>query len=506
MRSKVTMKKKIMLLLSTSLLFSSYAITAFAKEATDSGNSGFSYILSSLAASPAAIIGLLSVIFCIAIFVIFRKKLTNRLDGSSASLMTNIFILFFAINGIACLFMAFATEGATWSNLMHVNPASTRKFTQFEDYILNLQYAGTQNFAKSAKTNSPFSHLIYFILAQFLPNNFIFATKASAYTQILKNQTFMYMYLILTMFAFVLLYKMNRSVLRNNRLNIRDEIIAFMLVVSYPAIYCIEKGNITILSLVLTMAFVIFHNDKNIRIREAAYIALAASAAITPYTIVFALILVNKKVKVSVMNVIRIMIYFLILFVTPVTLTGTKSMVTYLKALTEVSTDFVAGNMSISNILCLFGNTNSVVAYIFVILTQLIAILAIILLPATWQKASAAVYFILNIFAVSDAVALLFVFIPLILLLGEKKHNASDWLYLLAFALLITPLPEWYSFDSTKFFFFIESIGIYGIRNANHLIDFAVSQFILILIAVQSIGILKNKRKLSAPAPEAIQA
>ena len=67
--------------------------------------------------------------------------------------------------------------------------------------------------------------------------------------------------------------------------------------------------------------------------------------------------------------------------------------------------------MSIANLLHFFGINNTIIIYAVVILTQVIAVIALLTLESAWQKAAAAVYVILNIFAVSDAVAILFVFV-----------------------------------------------------------------------------------------------
>lgn len=488
------MKKKILLLITTSFLLFATTITAFAKELSESANNGFINILKSFAGSSAAITGATVFVAVLLFFVFFRKKLTNRLNDSTASLLTNMFILFFAINGIACLAMAFATDGETWSNLMHVNPSPTRKIAQFEDYILNLQYSGSQSFHKNAETLTPFSQIIYLILAQFLPSKHIFNSLIVTYPVILRNQTFMYLYLLLTMVAIVLLYRLNRSVLRNNHLNMRDEVVSFLLVVSYPTIYCVEKGNIALFSLVLVLTFIIYHNANKHLIKELCYIALAVSAAITPYTIIFALLLLKEKNKKAILNIARTILYFLIISISPAVFTGFSNLLTYIKTFVSVSANnFVPGNMSIANLLLFFGISNSFVIYTVMILTGIIAIIAMIKLPEMWQKTAAAVYIILNIFSVSDAVAAIFVFIPFVFLLAQKEHKAADWLYMLSFACLITPFPEWFRFDSEKFNLFLESLGIVNIRNANNLIALAATQFILFMLLSQLIPILKKK-------------
>lgn len=493
------MKKNILILLTTAVLIFSSIITgcaaSFTQADTQADEVSLKLVFRCFTESSAAIAG--AVVFCVAValLIIFGKKLRTRLDNSTASAMTNTFIVFFSVFGIASLAMAFATDGETWSNLMHHNPMSDAIFTQFEDYIINLKNAGTQQFFKSADTNTPFSHLIFFILAQFVPAKYLFSESLVDYILILRNQTFMYLYLLLVVFVVVLIYRMNRYVLRRNTLNIRDEIVAFLLVVSYPAVFCIEKGNFTGISLVLSMVFVLFCKEDKHLIRELSFVALAISAAITPYTLILAILLLDGKGKKAVLNFARTVIYFLILFITPAVFTGFGNILTYAKAFVSVSSEgFVVGNMSIVNLLHFFGISNSVIIYAVFLLTQIIALLAMIMLPSLWQKTAAAAYIMINIFSVSDATAAMFLFIPLVFLLAEKKHKAADWVYMLTIALVVTPFPEWFRGNSNRFSMFLASMDISNIHNANNLISLAAVQFLLVILFYQMTALMKKKK------------
>ena len=487
------MKKKLLFFAVTLSTVLSLSITAFAES---SATSSTGTILEAFAKSNAAIISAVISAVLLLIVFIFNKKLRTSLSRSTASSLTNAFIAFFSISGIACLAMAFATDGQTWSNLMHFSTDTSMPKSQFEDYIMCLKSAGSQNFDRTAATTTPFAHLIYFIIAQFLPTNLIFGETLAEYAAILKNQTFMFLYLLLVVFCMVLLYRMNRAVLRRNNLKMRAEIVSFLLVVSYPTVYCIEKGNIAVFSLVLIMLFMLLRNEEKPLIKELSYVSLAAAAAITPPALIFALLLLEEKTKKCVMRIVRTTAYFLILFIVPAVFTGFGNLFTYLKTFVSVSeTGFVPGNMSIANLLHFFGISSNLLIYAVVILTEIIAVLALITLPSVWQKTAAAAYIILNIFSVSDAVAIIFAFIPFIFLLAEKEHKAADWLYLLSFALLVTPFPEWFRGDAQYFAAFLSTMGIFEIRNANNLICLAAAQFLLILLFSQMTSALKSRKE-----------
>ena len=492
------MKKKISVLMSTIAIIFSTLITAFAGSVLPASADklfDFNNIFACFKASPSAITVAIISVVAVLIFVIFRKKISNRLDNTSVTSMLNAFIAFFSVSGIACLALSFATEGETWSNLMHTATTNNGLPSQFEDYIMGIKSAGTLKFHKTATTNTPFAHLIYYILAQFLPTKLIYSEVILHYTKIFKNQQFMFLYLMLILFIIVIIYRMGRVVIKNNQVNIQNEVFLFLMAVSYPMVYCIEKGSITVLlSFVLVMAFIMLRNHKKAVIKEWSYIALATASAITPFTIVFALLLIEEKTKKCVRCFTRTIFYFIVIFITPSVFTWPENLATYLESFFSVSAEgYTAGNMSIANLLHFMGIHNSLIIYAVVILTQIAAVIALLTLESAWQKTAAAVYIILNIFAVSDTIAILFVLIPLFLLLAEKKHKATDWLYLLSFAVLVTPLPEWFRFDE-NFNMFMESMNISAIRNANNLITLAAVQFILIILFCQTTALMKEKK------------
>lgn len=487
------MKKYLLILLSTTAIVFSSAITGFAAGFSQEEQNGIATIFSKFAASPAAIGA--AVVFGVAVILIavFGKKLGNRLDDTSAKSMTNAFIVFFSVFGIATLILGFATEGETWSNLMHKNPYTDSPFPQFEDYLKNVKFAGRKHFYEMAETNTPFSMLIFFILSQFMPATMIYGDSFIHEILILRNQIVMYLYLILVMMIVFLTYKMNRYVLRRNGLNFRDEIIAFLLVVSFPAIYCIEKGNFSAISLMLSLLFILFRNSEKKIYRELSYFALAVSAAITPYTLIYAFFLVDIKDKKTFINFAKTIGYFLVLFITPAFFTGFGNILTYAQAFLNVNADaYISTNMSIVNILHFFGISNTIVVYAVFILTEVIALLAMFVLPSVWQKSAAATYIMLNIFSVSEPTVAIFYFIPLIFILAEKKHSKQDWLYMFTLAFLVTPLPEWFRYDFA-FDSFLQSMNI-SVNNANELIAPAATQLLVIILLVQTVNVLKSRK------------
>ncbi len=491
------MKKKVLALLTFLMLLFSGTIAVSAADMTQDKKNPFSwfFVFTSFRNSKAAVTAAIAVGLVLVLALVFIKKLNNKLKDSTASQMINVFIAFYSVFGIGCLAMAFATDGATWSNLMFNQTNPDIFEPHFSDYIISICEAGKEHYSNLASSQTPFGMLILFLLSKFLPSNLINAETSILYTYILRNQTFMFLYLIIVMLCIVLIYRMQRQVLRHNELNLRDELVVFLTVVSYPTMYAVERGNILCFSLVLSLFFIVYHNSKNVVLREISLITLGASAAITPITFLF-ILLGLKKEKKSILKIVKTAVYCTILFITPCFLIGFDYISVYFKSFLSVSSStFVPSNMSLANLLLFFGVTDNAVLISLTALTCLLAAAAALILPEPWQKTTAVVYIILNVFSTSVPTYLIFMFIPFILLLSQKKHKAINWLYLLMYTLLITPFPEWFYSDKSNFNIFMSSFNIYNIQNANNLISLAAVQCLFMLLIYQSAKMLISKKK-----------
>lgn len=487
------MKKKSIFFITLFSLLLSTGITSFAAEASAIPSDISAFFVLMGQCTPVIIVSVVSFVL-IVLAIVFRKNLAQLLDNTSSKTMINAFLVFFCIFGIACYGVAVATDGTTWKNLINGTDSGIDRFTHFSDYLKTLMNAGSKNFDKSAERFSPFSLLIFFILAQFMPPNLIHTDAYAKYLQVIKNQTFIFLYLILVLMCITLIYRMSRTKLRNNGLKMRNEVVSFLLVVSYPTMYCISMGNIAGFAVALCLFFLEFYNCEKKILRELAIIAIAVSAAIVPYTFIFALLLMKDKTRMARLDFAQAVIFFSVLFVLPSIFTGFGNMLTYIKSLFVMPEMYVPGNGSLAGLLSLTG-ANHIILYIITAITEIIAVVCIFILPNAWQKSAAAIYFILNLIPSVNSLTMIFVFIPLVYLLSEKTHKAVDWLYLLAYALLITPFPEWFRPCINEFTIALEQIGILGLRNANELIAPVATQMIFVLIVCQSAAVLKNKKK-----------
>ncbi|MBQ8210223.1 MAG: hypothetical protein IJZ35_06560 [Clostridia bacterium] len=493
------MKKKLLSLTAVIIGLSLCSVTAFAADITATPAKSWSNFFDYLAQCPVAIAVAAASAVVVLALIIFRKPLAKKLDNSSSAQMINAFIALFAVCGIGTFAMALVSDGVTFGHLLHSENTSTGATFHFYDYLNTLRDAGSKNFEQGGYDYSPMSLLIFYVIAQFMPTKYIFSAGFPALIQMSRNQTFIYCYLIILMLLIVFTYKLNRNMLRHNGCRFRNELFAFLLVISYPALYCIKLGNIVGLSYAFLMFFIAFRDSEKRSVKEFALLSLAMSAAITPYTIIFILLFFTKD-KNSLYNCSKALLYSVALFIAPAFFTGFGNMAQYIKNLFIIPESLSIENIAISNIFRFIGIDNNAVIYVLSAVFEIIALGCIFILPTAWQKSAAAVYFIINLVPSEPNAILLLVFIPLVLMLAEKAHKAIDWLYLAAFALLILPVPEWFWADRADFSAMFESLEFFVVHNANELVAPFAVQLIFVLIVCQSISaLIKNKKKKSLP-------
>ncbi len=473
-----------------------------------------------------------------------ENKLTKKVRITTSKDLSIFFIVFFIASFFVCAVLAAASGGDSWKAMLFHNGSYT---DMYMDFFNSIRDAGADD-VYTARNNiyPPLGLLIFKILGFLVDENLVdLPNKNRVLLQ--NDQRAMMIYIL---FACILILSMstvinsyvNRLKWENNRKQATyHTLISFLMIVSYPVMYCIERGNIIIVSMIFTMFFVFFKDSENKLIKECSYIALAIAAGIKIYPAIFGLMLLFEKkykdaARLVVYGVIAVILPF-VFFIQPEAASVAASSQPLLASVSNANILAADGNsssilniienllsfatkksrlnfssVSIQNFIFLFDAKNTTLANIAMFVTEGIAFAALFFVKKKWQQVFLLTYLMLNIPSASSSYALTFLIIPFMMFLYDDKGNGYscekrpeiDWVYILCFALLLTPLPVlwYYHQDVAKEIF--NSFGIAYQSKINQIVAGFVYQYMTALVVIEifskKVKEIKSKKKIKKTA------
>ena len=457
----------------------------------------------------------------------FVNNKYKKTEYTTTSDLVKFFTIFFLISMLTCVVLAAMSGGESWKFQLFHNKGYT---DMFMDFFNSMRDAGDEN-VYTARNNiyPPLCLLLFKLFGSFVSQDLIDLLNTKRIT-LQYDQNCMIVYFIFAIICILIMtniitnYVNNIYKNSNKRTNLSTTLITFMMIVSYPVMYCLERGNIIILSIILTMFFVFFKDVENKVIKEISYIALAIAAGIKLYPAIFGiLLLLEKKYK----DAIRLIIYGIIFVIFPfiffmnidsntlsvssqpifgaitdshaaaILTDNTSPITTILKNLISFATkkknSLNFSSVSVQNFIFLFSKNSTTLAKIVCLITEFIAVTALLFTKKAWQKVFLISYLMLNIPSASSSYSLAFLIIPFIMFLYDNKGNCypasnrpkKDWAYIICYALLLTPIPMfWYYYQSQA----MEIFSILGIpyqTRTNQLIAVFVFQFMFIFMVCE---------------------
>jgi hypothetical protein len=101
-------------------------------------------------------------------------------------------------------------------------------------------------------------------------------------------------FVIITLLVFYLLYLIFSRIIKEK--GVRKELMfLFLVLLGYPFVYAVERGNNIILALVFCFLFLLGYRSENRFIRYASYIALACAAGLKIYPAIFGLLILRER-------------------------------------------------------------------------------------------------------------------------------------------------------------------------------------------------------------------
>lgn len=457
-----------------------------------------------------------------------KNDLTKKSQIPTTKGMIKYFMIFFIASLFASAVFAAASGGESWKYMLfHSGP-----FTDmYMDFFNSIRDGGSPD-VYSARNNiyPPLCVLIFRILSKLIDPDLV-STRFNERTKLQVDQISMIIYILFALICIMSLVRLIESyanIKSDGKLKTQASIISFAMIISYPVMFCLERGNILILSVIFAMFFIFFKDSENVLIRELSYISLAFSAGIKLYPAIFGLtLIIEKKYK----EAARLMLYGIIVVVFPIVFfldefrTDPASVSFGIFPLLKIGSGAVASSEStsafaklIKNLLSFAVNKksslnfssvsvqnfifmakgNATTAKIVCVITEIIALICAFVVKREWQKIFLLAYLMLNIPSASNSYALSFLLIPfMIFLFDNQKYRYKDWIYLFSYMLILTPLPTLWYYNPTIVKNFVESLGIYYNTQLNQYLGTFVFQFMFVFILIDCIYAYKHTKSVT---------
>lgn len=257
--------------------------------------------------------------------------------------------------------------------------------------------------------------------------------------------------------------------------------VTLFCIVSFPFIYCMERGNSSLLAVGAAAFFVFFHSSEIKWVRELSYIMLALSAGLKMFPAMFGLLLIYEKkyfaaFRTAVYGVLAIVLpYITIKLLTPaegglyeffmnsedeffhtdgtlITLDGSLGRLAQnLLRWVDNKSYFTYNSTSIMNVFYFlyatrvlppqFAQLGGLIAFLA---TELIAFVLGFLCKKQWQRVFICTYLMLNVHSVSMHYTLIYIVPALIVFLVEARDEQRKKLniaYLILFTVQFALLP-----------------------------------------------------------------
>lgn len=472
-----------------------------------------------------------------------KNQLTKKTHIPTTKSLIKFFLVFFAANLFIAAVMAAASGGESWKYMLFHNGPYT---DMYMDFFNSIRDAGAEDVYTARNNIYPPLSLLIFKIFGFLISDELVDLPNRQRVLLQFDQRCMMVYII---FACIIILSMstiiNTYVSRlkwKNKMkeDILNTVVSFVLIISYPVMYCLERGNIIILSMIFTMFFIFFKDVDNKVIRELSYISLAIAAGIKLYPAIFGLLLLFEKkykdaARLIIYGIIAVFLPFVFFINKPETLSigidnnltlamiskynylaansGSSALSNIIDNLINFATNkknrLNFSSVSIQNFVFLVNPLNTKFASILMCVTEIIAIIGLAFSKKKWQQIFLLAYIMLNIPSASSSYALTFLIIPFIMFLFDEEGNGYtaenrhkiDYFYILCFALLLTPLPVFWYFheDAAKEVFL--NLGVPYQSKVNQIVaGFVYQGMFFVIIFEQIISSLKAKKtkKISA--------
>ena len=165
----------------------------------------------------------------------------------------------------------------------------------FMDHFNSMMYSLNYPYTRWKVSYPPFITLVYSILGRICEDSAAFVTYGDNLAFKMRNSQFGLVSFVLIFAAILMaLFKLVKKSLTDESPLVKTA-IPVLLILSYPVLFTLERGNCILATFVLCLFFSLYHDSKNVYLRYAAYVALGMATAMKLTPILLGLMLLRKR-------------------------------------------------------------------------------------------------------------------------------------------------------------------------------------------------------------------
>ncbi|HBL40516.1 MAG TPA: hypothetical protein DDY98_02675 [Ruminococcaceae bacterium] len=426
-----------------------------------------------------------------------RKK-QSVLTQSSSERMLKVYFVLFAVCAVLTVIGMLLSDGRSFTDTLYYGLFDN---DEFMDFYNSIRDAGTREVYKKGVIYPPLANVFFFFISKMtnpamvaLPNKERAQIRSDAASQALL---FIYLFACVLLIARLIQQKTESRFSSN-----RAWLFSLMMIASYPVIYCIQRGNLLLLTMALSMFFVFFRNDKRKWVRELALLSLAAAAGFKLYPAVLGLLLIkDKKYKQAVRLILYGILFVFVPFFFYDGFESIKDLIVNIQnfdSKKQITPGFVTVDVFAEYGEYFLGLNFDIIHWLLFPTTMLAAVAVFFLAKEEWKQVWCLIYLFMNINSCGQTYILVFALIPFVLFLTERNGRKIDLLYLLLFAVLLLAVPPLYYSILNPSGAKLIGFGKYLIRPNQITSAFAVQGLLAVLALDTLFEVAKKSKKRNA--------
>lgn len=249
-----------------------------------------------------------------------RKKNILTAPADATDRMLRFYLIFAGVSLFLTAEMAVFTRGNSIRDSLFWNGVSSDHFMDFFNSIRDardLSWVYQRNVIYP-----PLSILIMYLFSRMLPKEVV-DLKFAKRTILQKSQAGEMLYFFFAMVCLLAFAYMLEKYMRNRKAEKSRYFVILFCLISFPVIYCFERGNTSLLTMIFCAFFIFFRNSEHGAVRELSYLSLAMGAGLKLFPATLgAMLIYEKKYKAAARTVFYgiaalALPYLVILILTP---------------------------------------------------------------------------------------------------------------------------------------------------------------------------------------------